>query len=401
MTLNLKLIKPVHPFPARMAPDLAIQELNEIARGSRVLDPMSGSGTVLRHAAALGHSAIGRDLDPLAVLMTRVWNTPFNTEKLNDRLAFVLKRAKQLPSSIVLPWIDKDAETFEFIQYWFAAKQQDALRRIAFVLADLNRIKRTRDAELDILRISLSRIIVTKNQCASLARDTSHSRPHRVALNSDFDVWTAFARSAERVRENLESVPPVGEVQVELGDARALNIQNASIDVVLTSPPYLNAIDYMRGHRMSLVWLGHKLGDLRAIRSASIGAERGPNPGSLKSLFAEIQDGMCGDEVLVERQRAMVARYSEDIYRMMSEISRVLTSKGRAILVVGNSCLKGAFIRNSEGVSRAGCMVGLRLTRELERDLPNQNRYLPMPAEIDVPLGRRMRTESILTFERD
>jgi hypothetical protein len=33
----------------------------------------------------------------------------------------------------------------------------------------------------------------------------------------------------------------------------------------------------MRGHRLSLVWLGYRLADLRRIRSDSIGAERGPN----------------------------------------------------------------------------------------------------------------------------
>ena len=50
-----------------------------------------------------------------------------------------------------------------------------------------------------------------------------------------------------------------------------------SIDMVITSPPYLNAIDYLRGHRLSLVWLGHQLSGLRMIRSGSVGAERGPD----------------------------------------------------------------------------------------------------------------------------
>jgi len=43
---------------------------------------------------------------------------------------------------------------------------------------------------------------------------------------------------------------------------------------VLTSPPYLNAIDYLRGHRLALVWLGHELGPLKEIRANSVGAER-------------------------------------------------------------------------------------------------------------------------------
>lgn len=95
-----KQIKPVHPFPARMAPELAIDALRLLPQGSVVLDPMAGSGTVLRHAAALGHVAIGRDLDPLAVLMTRVWNTPFDGEKLRRKLNVVKKRVAELSAAV-------------------------------------------------------------------------------------------------------------------------------------------------------------------------------------------------------------------------------------------------------------------------------------------------------------
>jgi hypothetical protein len=66
--------------------------------------------------------------------------------------------------------------------------------------------------------------------------------------------------------------------------------------------------------------------------------------------------------------------------------------------VVGNPCLKGAFIRNSGGVIKAAAMVGLRLMAQFERDLPNCNRYLPISSDKDKPLGKRMRTETILTF---
>ena len=135
MVQNQKQIKPVHPFPARMAPELAIRALRRLPEGSRVLDPMAGSGTVLRHAAALGHTAIGRDLDPLAVLMTRVWNTPFDADKLRRRMHAVKKRADALASAVELPWIDQDEETRAFVDYWFAEKQQETLRRIALAEA--------------------------------------------------------------------------------------------------------------------------------------------------------------------------------------------------------------------------------------------------------------------------
>jgi len=53
-------------------------------------------------------------------------------------------------------------------------------------------------------------------------------------------------------------------------------------------------------------------------------------------------------DVLPRRYASMVRRYAEDVYRFMSEIARVLKLTGKAILIVGNSCLKGLFIRNSD-----------------------------------------------------
>ena len=63
---------PVHPFPARMAPGIALQAVSKSRRRLKVLDPMMGSGTVLVAARAKGHHAIGIDIDPLAVLMAGV-----------------------------------------------------------------------------------------------------------------------------------------------------------------------------------------------------------------------------------------------------------------------------------------------------------------------------------------
>lgn len=185
------------------------------------------------------------------------------------------------------------------------------------------------------------------------------------------------------------------------GDARQLtSVENGSVDLVLTSPPYLNQIDYIRGHRLALVWLGHRVSELRDIRSSTIGAERAPDRNETGQLFHEIVRTMAPMNKLSPRHAAMVSRYAEDIYRMMSEIARVLNHDGRAVLVVGNSCLKDTFIKNAHGIAMAGSMVGLHVERKTERRLPVRRRYLPMPKRAEAPLGRRMRTESILRLKR-
>ena len=394
------LIKSIHPFPARMAPELALSSLNELQPGSTVLDPMSGSGTVLRQALALGHCAIGFDMDPLAVLMSRVWTTPTNDRAIASELASVLEEAADIDlRSTVLPW-QQDEETARFVQFWFAPQQRRELSRLAFVLEHRRLACRsaTRRAAIDVLRVAMSRIIITKEQCASLARDTSHSRPHRVALESAYDVRLGFERSAHLLRKRLIESPPASGASVSFGDARALTLTDASVDAVLTSPPYLNAIDYMRGHRMSLVWLGHSLTELRGIRSEAIGAERGLHHHKRGEAADRIVSKMCTPSALSGRYPGMVKRYADDLIGMANQIARVLRPGGRATYVVGNSCVKGAFIRNADGVAEAAKLAGMVQVDVRERELPANSRYLPIT--LGGTLSKRMRTESVLTFRR-
>ena len=82
----------------------------------------------------------------------------------------------------------------------------------------------------------------------------------------------------------------------------------------------------------------------------------------------------------------------------MSEVARVLKPDGKAILVVGNSCLQGRFVKNADAVIAAAISNGLKVFEQVERELPHNNRYLPMPSRNDNPLGKRIRTESLLGF---
>ncbi|WP_296528128.1 hypothetical protein [Phenylobacterium sp.] len=381
-----------------MAPDLALESLRSLPANSSVLDPMSGSGTVLRQATELGHSAYGFDVDPLSVLMARVWTSPANDQKigeLNDALLGISGDLRPPPLEGFV-----DTETCKFIRYWFCQPQIEVLTRLS---SALSMIRHTLDCDedrlaLDVLSLNLSRIIVTKEQCASLARDTSHSRPHRVALTSSYDIYDGYARSLKQLRERLKSNPAEARVEVDLGDARRLDqVASKSIDAVVTSPPYLNAIDYLRGHRMALVWLGWSISSLRKIRSGSIGAERAPDPGANDHDIQEVVDAMLEGAPVASRHLHMIRRYACDLQASTREVARVLKDGACATFVIGNSCLKGTFIKNAEGVAQVARTAGLREVARSVRDLPLASRYLPVTG---ITLAKRMRTETVLTFQR-
>jgi hypothetical protein len=358
---------------------------------------MAGSGTVLRQAALSGRSAIGYDLDPLAVCIARAETMRIDGARVEAAAAQAVREAERLQlSETALPWIDQDEETVHFIGYWFARKQRTALRKLARVLWS----GQWDAADRNILFVALSRLIVTKERGASLARDVSHSRPHRVAATNDFDVLDEFRRAARRVGEYVSANPKGNHISIGLGDARRLAVRSASVDGVITSPPYLNAIDYLRGHRLSLVWMGYSLKDLRRIRGDSIGAERSAQEWSDKGVDCIVK-AIADSRALSSRHHGLLRRYAGDIRLVMSEAARVIKPNGRVVIVIGNSCLEGTFFHNSAGVTVAARMAGLELESESERDLPLASRYLPVPADRTCALSKRIRTENVLTFSRN
>lgn len=389
----------IHPFPARMAPDLAFNSLQSMKSGV-VLDPMTGSGTVARIAKSQGLHAHGFDLDPLAVLISKVGTTSVSDDllaKFESEFASLLSATKA--DDIILPWMDDDKEAQRFVNFWFAEPQRSDLRCIAYLLHNNAAIDMPDDVA-DVFRIALSRIIVTKKQAASLAQDTSHSRPHRVSLESDYNVIAGFMKSLKAVRKRVAQIPEQGIVSIKRGDARDLLMLDAeSVDAVLTSPPYLNAIDYMRGHRLSLIWLGHKYSDLSKARSDSIGAEKRPDLPFDKVAFQSIKNSMGELDTLPSRFHGMIERYVVDLHKMIGEVARVMKPQAFATFVMGNSCLKGVYIQNSEALAKAAEAVGLTETGRHERDLPSGSRYLPTPDS--GALSKRMRKEVILTFAKN
>lgn len=381
-------IRSIHPFPARMAPELSRDLIRQLPAGSRVIDPMCGSGTVVRQAVEAGHDCVGRDIDPLAVLMTRAWTTAIPIYRVGHDALQLVSRARALArDEVTRPWSDDATE--QFARYWFGDEQLDALSRLATVL------KSSRYATRDLLRVSFSRLIITKDRGASLARDVSHSRPHRVAEVNDFDVYEGFVKAARLVAKRLEPDLIRGCASIELGDARELRgTSPAMFDAAMTSPPYLNAIDYLRGHRLALIWFGYSVESIRTIRGGSTGTERVLDAAPFDvSPFISAR----GSEVLADRYRGWVRRYATDMAGTLEGLSSVVRPGGKVMLVVGNSVIRGSEIDNAGIIVEAARRIGLDLIGRTERLIPSRRRYLPTPSD-DSALGQRMRSEFVLTF---
>ena len=392
----------IHPFPARMAPDIALDAVTEHRAPLCILDPMSGSGTVLAIARSKGHRAIGVDIDPLAVLISRVWTTAIDSGAVQEKAVEVLERARSVFSSLRTRHAypeDSDDETKRFVRYWFDDYARRQLAALATIIRDI------RDNSIrDALWCAFSRLIITKQSGASLAMDLSHSRPHRVFRRAPVKPFRKFLWAVDRVVGSCidSGKPSIGPaVVVSEGDARNLVLDNGSVDLVLTSPPYLNAIDYFRCSKFSLVWMGYSIGEIRRLRSVIVGTEIGKDARDdceLQKILADLKL----KPKLLRRQEMVLIRYIDDMRRSVREAARVLIRDGCAVYVIGENTIRGTFIPNSLIVEAVAQIAGLRCTTRHSRELPANRRYLPPPSRQSesTALDGRMRREVILTFKK-
>ncbi len=300
----------IHPFPARMAPEVVADVLQRLQSEACVLDPMMGSGTFPLAAGRQGHQALGIDTDPLALLIADTSRCAWDTDAVLRCAQATYEKALDQRTS---PWAHADAETDKFINYWF---DPDAKQSLGALAVAINEAPPRLAAPL---WVAFSRLIVTKDAGASRARDVSHSRPHRVRAMASFDPVHRFSGAVRTVlMRALHFGPPAhgGSVHILRADARGLPLVDNSVDLVMTSPPYLTAIDYLRGHRLSLVWMGYTVRALRSLRATNIGSERAcPAPDArVAGLLGRY---LSTPDALGSRAMGVLNRYVSDLDLLM------------------------------------------------------------------------------------
>ena len=309
-----------NPFPwtGQFSPQLAEALLVAYApRAGVILDPFAGSGTSLVEAARQGLGACGVELNPAAVLMARVYqmgnlNSAMRAVVL-DGLRHRLFDAIGLPhgplfSDGTCSMPDRAALEAALIQMWREAAPGPAqsIAAALVVLCDFHR--------------------------AHLDTDTAHK------------TWLRIERT---VRTLPESVP---RISVHHADARALPVETDSVDMVLTSPPYINVHNYHQKFRRSVEAMGW---NVLTVARSEIGSNRQNR----------------GNRFLT------VIQYALDMTLALREMVRVTNTGARLILVLGReSLVRGARFFNGALVAELAVQcVGLEIERRQERVF--RNRY--------------------------
>lgn len=342
----------------------------------RVLDPFAGTGTVL--LSGITHvfrpvNTIGVEINPLARMISKVKCTPLDLLSLKEE-------AKELLDGIQSSRHTPDSPEFPNRDFWFVKRARTELSRIRHFIMGV------RDTDFrDFFWVSFSSII----RRSSLA-DPRVPPPVRLRA-ANFKDPKQRAEIKRMVAEKLNPRPIVyfkQEVEANIlrferlqsslvdsgvtanviwDDARDLRFgrykemgsieKNGAkplrgVDLIITSPPYINAQKYVRTIKLEMFWLGlANYEQLLELDRNYVGTERVYAANYNERI--EIGDKLADNSVRRifkddPRRAGITGKYFKDMQTVLQNLYKCLRPGGRLVLVVGNNAVVNHRVKNHQ-----------------------------------------------------
>jgi hypothetical protein len=222
-------------------------------RGDWICDPFSGCGVVPFESVLLGRKAKANDLSHYAVCVTRGKLSAPRTIEVAE------SRCEELIEYVNRHWEGYDLRSVDsWVRRFF---HPNTLKEI---LAAFKFCSNRRDWFLAACLCG----ILHHQRPGFLSYPASHMVPYlrtKLFPLHEFPELYAYRSLAERLRKkvkrayrraNLALSWTEKDYEVTRRNARALPFANTSVDLILTSPPYYDALDYARDNRLRLWFLG-------------------------------------------------------------------------------------------------------------------------------------------------
>jgi DNA modification methylase len=310
-----------------------------------VLDPFVGVGTVLVEAKLRGISAVGVDINPFMRFVSRVKTGDYDIDKVRDTLEDLVEADE---GDLIQPPPIPNLESYYSLRI---LKKLVSLRGQIHKLGD--------PALRDLFMLCFVRVAT---QSANVKRGPA---PRFGDVKLDYPVWEDFKKNVENVINDLSNITESERViEVYNGDARNLNLHE-EFDLVITSPPYCNNIDYVRHTQLELYWLGYATSskDLRRIRQDSVtSCEAMAYLGKEDDSFPE-DVGKIADMLESRTDRAydrVVRQYFSGMRRHFESLKGLLKPKAKAVYVIGDSWIKGVYIPTHKLIAEIAKLAGFR-----------------------------------------
>lgn len=295
-----------------------------IPKGSKILDPFCGTGNTLLACQQAGYNAIGFDILPLGVFISNTkLQCDYDIEILKEKIGEISSLKFGETS---LKWLD-----LKFIDIKRAFSKY-ARNDILFFK---ERILEIEDEKIrNFIFLALLSIV---GQASNTKKDggvirivkKQHLAPVRYLLRNKL----------KRMYRDLKRVnPKKGDVfaEAQQGDARSLSLEDECIDLCITSPPYLNYVDYTKLYGLELALIVNNSREIEELRKRSLRSHIGAKYEFQGRLKSEKLDEILGK---IDKSPEVVLGYFEDMYVSLQTIYKSLKKGGIAAIVVGNACL--------------------------------------------------------------
>jgi site-specific DNA-methyltransferase (cytosine-N4-specific) len=373
----------IHPYPAMFHFLLVRKFINELSsEGDLILDPFCGSGVSAVEALINNRNYVGYDINPLAVLIAKVRTTPISTEKAFKLLELILKQDVK----------DYEVPKFPNIEYWFdedVIEELAKLKAIIFSIEDINL--------QNLFKVAFSETIRLVSRA-----DHSEFKLVRAKKAKKKNVKLVFETIARRNIINLSILSKLAlKARVDIRQLNVLDslpIEDESVDLVITSPPYGDSkttVAYEQFSKLSIKWLG--LDD--SFKNYQLGAKEKSYEHDLPS--DELSE--CLEEIKrVDEKRAKdVYSFYVDLYRAIENISKKVKPGKYAVIVVGNRKVKGVELPTDKicasFFSQFGFVHIITLVREISnKRMPSEN----SPSNIKGEKSGTMKYEYIVILQK-
>lgn len=384
---------PLHrwvPWIAGFSSDFVKDALTRYLNGKgTVLDPFSGVGTTLIEAFLLGHNVIGFEVNPYPALAcrTKLYAYRVATETLRFEIlrfqAFYNEKviSGYKPKSILPKGFKTRSEFYS----------PQVLHKV-LILHDFIETIESPDLQ-DLFKLAFASTMVRYSNYSyepSLGRRVSGGKEEigdfpvgQTILSKLWEMVHDIAWFQAHLQNDKASAQVINDSFFQYEDY----LTPESVDLIVTSPPYLNNYHYNRNTRPQLYWLGYAQcpQDLKYLENANFG-----------KFWQTVRDQDCLDlsfslsgTDIAERLQALrqlhpekgiyggngwanySASYFNDCYRFAMGINYVLKPGGIALVVIGNSILQGILIPTDQYFAKIAESVGLELVRI---DMPRTTR---------------------------
>lgn len=372
---TMALTHDYHRYPAKFIPQIVkkLIELYAPDKNQSVCDPFGGCGTTLVEAKLLGHKSIGFDINPVAKLIAETKTTPIRPKTLaNQRNKFLEYYHQEVPTM--------SHERHTRISYWFDEQMIKDLDRIYFAIKKIK--------NHNVRRFFLCAFSHNLKNCSRWLMKSIKPQvdKNKILPNAKETFFRHLDSMIKKNEQFYSALVESGNVDVSakmyrIDSTKKFPIDSNSIDLIITSPPYVTSYEYADLHQLTLLWFGddpkhfkkwhHFSNEFIDFRRNFIGtSSKEERRGEYDSAIAEqIVDNLME----IERPLAIdVANYFLDMKKVFAEMHRILKTGGKACIIIGNTCLRGIEILNAQVAAEQMQATGFKKIDFIKREIPNK-----------------------------